>query len=602
MNNREKFASAPGGKFLLLTIVLAALLCTLCMGALAEGELRTGTATGEFFQEGGLPTVSLRPQTYSARGTSLYDYIVEQLEAQEEEIIIESYGVTVSEMGETFVEVINNHPEMFWVDNEWGYSYIPDAETKELCTAYSLKPTYKYSGADLEARIAAFDAKLNEIVAYASGASTTLGRLMRVNDYFCVNFCYDNTYTNYAADELFAQGTGVCQAYMLGYRAVLDKLGITSTAATSEAMNHTWNMVYLDGAWYHIDVTWNDPTGPDMPYRARHFYFLVSDSAMTASRGHYDWEASATAGSTKYDDYFWVNNNNPIPVIGNTMYYVSGEDACTVYGWTASAGSTAIHTFEARGSNGWLVPGNHPLGANQTRLYYATGDAVYSIPVEGGMPVQEYWIDDENAIILYGYLNGSSMGLCVQDAETNDVTTHSFTIGQAAAVSLDQMLIELSEGKTVQLTAEAYPEDAEITWAAEGAAGVDETGLVTGLEAGAARVTATVGESVAECIVIVRSDEQIIVPDTVVEIKEGAFANSGAVDVVLPEGIEVIGDNAFKGCADLKIVAMPANFAENASVSETAFADCSGVTLLVKEGSFAHEYAVAAELDYILVP
>ena len=390
--------------------------------------------------------------------------------------------------------------------------------------------------------------------------------------------------------------------HRVGHGWATHVLGITSTAATSDAMNHTWNMVYLDGAWYHIDVTWNDPTGPDMPYRARHFYFLVSDSAMTASRGHYDWEASATAGSTKYDDYFWVNNNNPIPVIGNTMYYVSGEDACTVYGWTASAGSTAIHTFEARGSNGWLSPGNHPLGANQTRLYYATGDAVYSIPVEGGMPVQEYWIDDENALILYGYLNGSSMGLCVQDAETNAVTTHSFTIGQAAAVSLDQMLIELTEGESVQLTAEVYPEDAEITWAAEGAAGVDETGLVTGLEAGAARVTATVGESVAECIVIVRSDEQIIVPDTVVEIKEGAFANSGAVDVVLPEGIEVIGDNAFKGCADLKIVAMPANFAENASVSETAFADCSGVTLLVKEGSFAHEYAVAAELDYILVP
>ena len=28
---------------------------------------------------------------------------------------------------------------------------------------------------------------------------------------------------------------------------------------TSEVINHAWNLIKLDGEWYQVDVTWDDP-------------------------------------------------------------------------------------------------------------------------------------------------------------------------------------------------------------------------------------------------------------------------------------------------------------------------------------------------------
>ena len=33
--------------------------------------------------------------------------------------------------------------------------------------------------------------------------------------------------------------------------------------------SHAWNLVQLDGKWYHVDVTWDEAGG--------HLYFLKSD-------------------------------------------------------------------------------------------------------------------------------------------------------------------------------------------------------------------------------------------------------------------------------------------------------------------------------------
>ena len=47
-------------------------------------------------------------------------------------------------------------------------------------------------------------------------------------------------------------------------------------------MNHAWNLIKIDGEWYHIDVTWDDPT-PDLLGRVNHVFFLISDDAIASS-------------------------------------------------------------------------------------------------------------------------------------------------------------------------------------------------------------------------------------------------------------------------------------------------------------------------------
>ena len=53
----------------------------------------------------------------------------------------------------------------------------------------------------------------------------------------------------------------VCDGYAALYNVFMWELGIESYIVTSS--NHAWNLAYLDGKWYHSDVTYSDPVTYD---------------------------------------------------------------------------------------------------------------------------------------------------------------------------------------------------------------------------------------------------------------------------------------------------------------------------------------------------
>lgn len=95
--------------------------------------------------------------------------------------------------------------------------------------------------------------------------------------------------------------TSVCSGYALAYQHLMEDAGIPCEYVTGMTTrgSHAWNIVQIDGEWYHVDVTWDDPI-PNREGYVRYKYFLKSDKAM--SRDHISWEASHTCTSTKYDN------------------------------------------------------------------------------------------------------------------------------------------------------------------------------------------------------------------------------------------------------------------------------------------------------------
>ena len=56
---------------------------------------------------------------------------------------------------------------------------------------------------------------------------------------------------------------------------------------TADEIDHAWNLVELDGKWYHLDATWDDPM-PDQGEDALHQYpELVYGSNMPET--HNNW-------------------------------------------------------------------------------------------------------------------------------------------------------------------------------------------------------------------------------------------------------------------------------------------------------------------------
>lgn len=95
------------------------------------------------------------------------------------------------------------------------------------------------------------------------------------HDYVINNTIYDKNslQESYTAYNLITTGKSICGGYSDIMSIYLNTLGIQNYKITSE--NHVWNLVNLDGTWYHLDLTWDDPVASDGKQYLLHNFFLI---------------------------------------------------------------------------------------------------------------------------------------------------------------------------------------------------------------------------------------------------------------------------------------------------------------------------------------
>ena len=76
---------------------------------------------------------------------------------------------------------------------------------------------------------------------------------------------------------------------------------------------------------------------------------------------------------------------------------------------------------------------------------------------------------------------------------------------------------------------------------------------------------------------------EVVVPDYVKEIKDGAFSNcSGFVSVVIPGNVKKIGGSAFQSCRDLQLVTIERGVEE---IDDEAFVNCNNLKMVSLNGT-----------------
>ncbi|MER1986551.1 MAG: transglutaminase domain-containing protein [Solibacillus sp.] len=125
------------------------------------------------------------------------------------------------------------------------------------------------------------DALVAQLVSSVPQTMTTYDKVKFVNDYIVKNTVYSESSkaSPHSAYAVAIEGKGVCQGYALFAYKLLRALGVENHYVTGEVETggHAWNLVKVDGAWYHLDTTWNDPL-PDRGQEVRYDYFLISDA------------------------------------------------------------------------------------------------------------------------------------------------------------------------------------------------------------------------------------------------------------------------------------------------------------------------------------
>lgn len=241
---------------------------------------------------------------------------------------IEKYKIPESLLEDLRSFIWYEWPEMFHV---YGLGfYISNGLLTDVSADYR---EYADTAAEFESCNAAMMDGANELLAGIEGnnALTDVEKALLLHDRLInwVAYDYDN-YLNktlpksvYGAYGALGRQSAVCQGYAMAYMYLLKRVGIESDYCSSSAMNHGWNIVYIDGIPYHVDATWDDPVYDSLG-QVLHNNFLLSTAALQET-GHYGTFIS-TPTDTKYDNYYWKESNASFVLYNNELYYKDMSD------------------------------------------------------------------------------------------------------------------------------------------------------------------------------------------------------------------------------------------------------------------------------------
>lgn len=145
------------------------------------------------------------------------------------------------------------------------------------------KVVLKVNKAYTNKQIEAINDKVQEIIRDKIKNTTDKKEIIKiVHDYVINNSKYDseksdkaiNKYSSNIAYGPLIEGYGLCGGYTDSMAIFLDYYDIPNFRVISE--NHIWNAVYLDGKWYHLDLTWDDPVVSDGSNVLEYTFFLIN--------------------------------------------------------------------------------------------------------------------------------------------------------------------------------------------------------------------------------------------------------------------------------------------------------------------------------------
>lgn len=111
-------------------------------------------------------------------------------------------------------------------------------------------------------------------------------KIRTVHDYIINNSKYDSARSdynviNYKSDIAYGpliEKYGICGGYTDAMALFLEKMGVKNFKISSDS--HVWNAVYIDGSWYHLDLTWDDPVTTNNTNVLQHEFFLLNTNQL----------------------------------------------------------------------------------------------------------------------------------------------------------------------------------------------------------------------------------------------------------------------------------------------------------------------------------
>jgi transglutaminase-like putative cysteine protease len=245
-----------------------------------------------------------RPSGYN----EAYFQVLDALKNQKESIKIvqNEYTDTFEEVVEIVDRCVKENPEILYYNGfsystqgEVAFKYRKDAETNRR---HSLL---------LEQKI---ESVVKELI---TPSMTDYQKELAIHDYLIENCEYDvegyesgkieaDSFNAYGA---LCLGVAVCEGYAEAAALLLNRAGVETLVITGDSRGekHAWNIVKIDGDYYHLDVTWNDPVQQNSISTIKYYdYFNLTDKEIGKDHS-WDKEKYVSCTAEKYNYYIYNN-------------------------------------------------------------------------------------------------------------------------------------------------------------------------------------------------------------------------------------------------------------------------------------------------------
>lgn len=168
-----------------------------------------------------------------------------------------------------------------------------------IVEAFQKSDTTTLSATQLEL----FDKYYDILGTCTSNSYTDYENLLVIHDYLVSNVEFgENSDGVDGAYGALIKGKAKCAGYTESFKTLLDMLDIENKVVKGykDGEEHVWNLIKLDGEWYHVDVTLNDLASS--AEAVSHKYFNLTDADMGLDH-IWDAEAYPQAAGTKMSYY-----------------------------------------------------------------------------------------------------------------------------------------------------------------------------------------------------------------------------------------------------------------------------------------------------------